>query len=112
MRQCAYCGHDFEPGRSDQLYCCANHRTYASRKRQRQAAQQLAEERRQAAEQLRTRQKADYERQLDQLRGFAPMIAKAFEALISTQGLDCLEPATRLCVAAFHEGRAVQRLSA
>jgi len=37
MRQCGYCGEDFPPARSNQFYCCENHRKYAGMKRRRKS---------------------------------------------------------------------------
>lgn len=92
MRQCPYCKKEFEPSRIDQQYCCANHRTYASRRRARAEKKKLQLE-----------QKLQFKAMLELMFSIAPRTARGMEKFYKTHGLDCAFAAVKMCLTAFDE---------
>lgn len=99
-RRCAYieCGIEFEPKRSDQLYCSAKHRTYAYRRRAR-ADKKLAS----------LDQRFSQDALIERLAAFAPKTAAKVEAFRDELGRACLDGAIRLALAAYTEGRIAEK---
>lgn len=96
MRRCAYseCGKEFEQVRSDQLYCCAKHRTYAYRLRAR-ADKKLTS--------LDERMKQDT--LIARLERIAPKTAARLSAFRDEHGRGCTEDAIKLALSAYVEAQ-------
>lgn len=91
---CAYedCGKQFEQNRKDQRYCCANHRSYASRSRSRKAAAAAAVKRESTVDSM-----------IKQLAVIAPKTASKMIDFREKNGIECTDAALRLCLMAYQE---------
>lgn len=89
---CAYCGVEFEKKRKDQRYCCANHRSYMSRAKSRNAAAAAAAKRESFVDTM-----------IQKLAVIAPKTASRMVDFRQRNGVECTDEALRLCLMAYQE---------